>query len=162
MGTQELNNIKRIFSQWDVFPEYIEHEVVNTSEEATKVSGCELKQGIKAIVFTNGKGEFAIVNVSADKRIDQKLVAVANNWSKSSIRIATPEEVLEQTGCDVGSVSPIGHKSSVRVFYDSTIFRNSTNFFSIGIKTNSVKINSSELEKVFRELGLTKGNFVKE
>ena len=162
MGIQELNNIKLIFSKCNVFPEYIKHEIVNTSEEAMKVSGCELKQGIKAIVFTNGKGEFAIVNVSADKRVDQKLVAVANNWSKSSIRIATPEEVLEQTGCDVGSVSPIGHRPSIKVFYDPHIFDNSTNFFSIGLKTHSARVESSKLEKVFKELNLISGNFIKE
>lgn len=159
---QEVERIKKIFSELGVSPEYLVHEAVTTSEEAAKTRGFELKQGIKAIVFTNGKGEFLVANVPANRKVDQKLIAVANGWSKSSIRIATPEEVLEKTGCEIGSVPPFGHKNNLKVFYDEGIFENEFNAFNIGLKTHSVKIKTEDVKQVFEKLKLIKGNFTKE
>ena len=159
---QEVERIKKIFSDLDILPEYLEHEAVITSNDAVKTSGFELKQGVKAILFTKGKGEFVVVNVPANKKVDQKIVAVANNWSKNSIRIATAEEVLTQTGCEIGSVPPFGHKNNLKTFFDEGIFKNDFNVFNIGLRTHSVKVKSSDLKKVFEKLKLIKGKFVKE
>ena len=57
MSEQEMNRIKKIFSDFGVSPEYFEPEPVITSADAAKTRGFELKQGIKAIVFANGKGD---------------------------------------------------------------------------------------------------------
>jgi len=162
MGIEEVEKIKRIFSALGVEPEYLVHEEVNTSEEAAKVRGFQLNRGIKAIVFTNGKGEFVVADVPADKKVDQKLIAVANGWSKNSIKIATPEEVFEKTGCEIGSVPPFGHINSLKVFYDAGIFNNDSNAFNIGLKTHSVKVKTSDVEQVFEKLNLIKGKFIKE
>lgn len=162
MSENEMEKIKEIFSTCQVHPEYLEHEEVITSEDAARTRGFELKQGIKAIVFTNGKGEFIVVDVPADKKVDQKLVAVANNWSKNSIRIATQQEVLEQTGCLIGSVPPFGHKNQLKIFYDQKVFENQYNAFNIGLRTNSVKIKTEDVKAVFEKLNLIKGDFVKE
>ncbi len=162
MSMQEVEKIKEIFSNFETHPEYLEHEPVITSEDAAKTRGFELKQGVKAILFTNGKGEFVVANVPADKKVDQKLVAVASNWSKNSIRIATEQEVLEQTDCQIGSVPPFGHKNSLKILYDEKILDNQVNAFNIGLRTHSVKIKTSDLQIVFEKLNLIKGSFIKE
>jgi prolyl-tRNA editing enzyme YbaK/EbsC (Cys-tRNA(Pro) deacylase) len=161
MGTEEVNKIKEIFARLDLSPEYLEHEPVITSEDAAKTRGFELKQGIKAIVFTNGKNEFVVVDVPADRKVDQKLVATKVGWSKGGIRIATPEEVLEQTGCEIGSVPPFGHKNSIAVLYDYRIFDNEYNAFNIGLRTHSVKVKTEDVKKVLEELNLIRGEFIK-
>ncbi len=160
MAIEEVNRIKEIFSNLDVSVEYIVHEPVITSEEASKVHGVELKQGVKAIVFTNG-GEFVVVNVPADKKVDFKIVASLNGWSNSKTRIATPEEVLKITSCEIGSVPPFGHKEKIKIFFDLTVFDNKINLFNIGLRTHSVKIKTEDLKKVFTELNLVEGNFLK-
>ncbi|MBP7708581.1 hypothetical protein KA107_02755 [Candidatus Pacearchaeota archaeon] len=162
MGIEEVERIKKIFSDLKINPEYLEHEPVITSEDAARTRGFQLSQGIKAILFTNGKGEFAIVDVPADKKVDQKLVAVANGWSKSSTRIATSEEVLIQTGCEIGSVPPFGHKNPIKIFYDNKIFENEFNAFNIGLRTHSVKIKTEDVKTVFEKLNLIRGSFIKE
>jgi prolyl-tRNA editing enzyme YbaK/EbsC (Cys-tRNA(Pro) deacylase) len=161
MAIEEVNIIKEIFTGLNLSPEYLEHEAVITSEEAAKTRGFELKQGIKAIVFTNGKNEFVVVDVPADKKVDQKLVATKIGWSKGSIRIATPEEVLEQTGCEIGSVPPFGHKNKLSILFDSNIFENEFNAFNIGLRTHSVKVQTKDVQKVFEELNLIRGEFIK-
>lgn len=161
MGLEEVKRIKEIFTKLDISPEYLEHEPVITSEEAARVRGFELKQGIKAIVFTNGKNDFVVVDVPADKKVDQKIVATKIGWSKSSIRIATSEEVFEQTACEIGSVPPFGHKNPLKIFFDSRIFDNEHNAFNIGLRTHSVKVKTEDVRKVFEELNLIRGEFIK-
>ena len=160
MAIEEVNRIREVFSNLGVPVEYIEHEPVITSEEASKVHGIELKQGVKAIVFTNGS-EFVVVNVPADKRVDFKIVANANSWSNSKTRIATQEEVLNITGCEIGSVPPFGHKNKLKMFFDKSIFDNKINLFNIGLRTHSAKIKTEDLKKVFTELNLIEGRFTK-
>ena len=115
MGIEEVNKIKEIFKETNITPVYLEHEAVITSEDAAKTRGFELKQGIKAILFTNDNNEWIVVDVPADRKVDQKKVAGFLNWSKNKIRMATEEEVMQKTGCEIGAVPPFGHKEKIRI-----------------------------------------------
>ena len=161
MGREEVNNIKRIFFELKLNPTYLEHGAVLTSIDAARERGFELKQGIKAIVFTNGKGEFIVVNVPADKKVNQKVVVETMGWAKKDVRMATREEVLEQTGCEVGSVPPFGHKNKIRLFVDVTVYDNKESDFNIGLRTESVKIKTEEMKTVFSFCNAEEGSFSK-
>lgn len=160
MSINELEKIKSDFTQFGLHPTYLEHEAVITSEDAAKTRGFDLKQGIKALLFTDQKNNWAVVNVPADKKANQKKVAEKLGWSKSSIRMATPEKVLEITGCEIGSVPPFGHKNSVPILVDVQVFDNTESAFNIGLRTNSVKILTSEMRELFKQIGATEGDFV--
>ena len=159
MGIEELERIKKFFKQLGIEPVYMEHEPVVTSEDAAKTRGFELKQGIKAIVLTNGKNEWLIVNVPADKKINIKTVAQQKGWSRGKIRMATPEEVLEKTGSEIGAVPPFGHKEEIPLFVDRGIFENKECAFNIGLRTHSVKIKTEAMKKIFHQLKATEGFF---
>ena len=162
MGIEEINRIKNEFSNLKLHPTYLEHEAVITSEEAAKTRGFELKQGIKALLFTEGKQNYVIVDIPADKKVDQKKVAVAMNWPKGNIRMATPEEVLEKTGCEIGAVPPFGHKTKIPILVDTQIYQNKDSAFNIGLRTHSVKILSEEMKIIFTKLNVIEGDFVKQ
>jgi len=162
MSLNELQKIKTIFSSLNLHPTYLEHEPVITSEDAAKTRGFALKQGIKALIFTDGKGSWVVVNIPADQKVDQKKVATARGWSKGSTRMATPAEVLEITGCEIGSVPPFGHKTSVPILVDSSVYDNTESAFNIGLRTNSVQIPTVEMKAVFKEVGAVEGQFVRE
>lgn len=161
MSINELEKIKETFSRLDLNPTYLEHEPVITSEDAAKTRGFSLKQGIKAIVFTNGEGDWAICCVPADKKANQKKVADAKGWSKRDTRMATPEEVLDVTGCQVGSVPPFGHKNQIQIFVDPGIYDNVLSAFNIGLRTNSVKIATVEMKIVYKDARAIEGEFAK-
>lgn len=161
MSLNELEKIKSEFSRLELHPTYLEHEPVITSEDAAKTRGFELKQGIKALLFTDGKNNWVIVNVPADRKVNQNKVASQMNWSKNSTRMATPEEVEEITGCEIGSVPPFGHRTIIPIFVDVNVFDNTESAFNIGLRTNSVKILTSEMRNLFKEIGATEGDFAK-
>lgn len=161
MGKGEMARIKEIFSKLKLNPTYLEHEEVVTSEEAARTRGFELKQGIKALVFTNDGDGWVVVDIPADKKVDVKKVAQQMNWSKNKTRMATPEEVMEKTGCQIGAVPPFGHKNSIPVLVDKTIYNNKESAFNIGLRTNSVKIRTQEMKIVFKEIGAIEGDFIK-
>ncbi len=161
MSVNELEKIKSEFARLSLHPTYLEHEAVITSEDAAKTRGFELKQGIKSLLFTDGKGNWAIVDVPADRKADQKKVASQMGWSKGATRMATPEEVEEITGCQIGSVPPFGHKNTIPILVDTNVFENTESAFNIGLRTNSVKILTLEMKTLFEDIGAVIGDFVK-
>lgn len=161
MGIDEVNRIKNEFSILNLHPIYLEHEAVITSEDAAKIRGFELKQGIKAILFTDKKENYVLVDVPADKKVDQKKVATIMNWPKGNTRMATTEEVLEKTGCEIGAVPPFGHKTKIPTLVDIRIYENKDSVFNIGLRTHSVKIPSKEMKIVFHKLNAIENEFVK-
>lgn len=161
MGSEEVNRIKKFFQEWKLHPTYLEHEAVTTSEDAAKTRGFTLKQGIKALLFTNDNDLWAIVDVPADKKVDKKKVAQSLGWSKGKIRMATPEEVISKTGCEIGAVPPFGHKDQIQILVEKEVYENQYSAFNIGLRTHSVKIATVEMKIVFERIKAIEGNFSK-
>ena len=161
MGIKEVERIMEIFSNLKLNPTYLEHEPVITSEDAAKIRGFQLKQGIKALLFTNGNNSYVIVCIPADKKADQKKVATAILWSKKNIRMASPEEVLEKTGCEIGAVPPFGHKEKMPIIVDLGVYNNEESDFNIGLRSHSAKILTVEMKKVFAHIKTIEGDFTR-
>ncbi|HSU72874.1 MAG TPA: YbaK/EbsC family protein [Candidatus Binatia bacterium] len=160
MGLDEVARIKQFFAEHHLHPTYLEHEAVITSEDAAKTRGFALKQGIKAIVATDGAG-WAVIDVPADKKVDLKKAAETLGWPKGKIRMATPDEVMEKTGCELGAVPPFGHKETMQILVDVGVYDNVESAFNIGVRTQSVKIATSEMKHAFNVLGAKEGTFAK-
>lgn len=162
MAIDEVNRIRKIFAELNLHPLYRKHEPAVTSKDAARIRGDELRQGIKALLFTNGENQWIIVDVPADKKVDQKRVAEFLGWSKGRIRMATQEEVMEKTGCEIGAVPPFGHKEQIQVVVDRGVYENQKSVFNIGLRTHSVKIPTAEMKIVFDNIVALEGNFAKE
>jgi len=160
MGQGEVERIKKHFSSLNLHPTYLEHEEVRTSEEASKVRGCLLKEGIKSMVFTNGE-DSVLVNLPANQKINVKAVRKTTGWSKKKTRMANEEEVIKITGCVPGSVPPFGHKTKLRILLDKKVFDNKTNSFNIGLKTHSAKVPTKEMKVLFESIRAEVGEFMK-
>lgn len=161
MGDEEVQRIKSIFSLLNLNPIYLEHVAVITSEDASKTRGISLKQGIKALLFTDGHDHWVIVDVPADMKVDQKKVATQLGWAKKDVRMATHEEVMQKTGCQIGAVPPFGHKEKIQILVDSGVYENVESDFNIGLRTLSAKIPTVEMKIVFKHENAIEGNFVK-
>lgn len=148
MSQKEFEKIIAFFKKNNVVFELIEHAPVFTSEQAAKERGAKLSEGVKALVLKSGSGGFILACVPADMKADLKKLAVLCNEKKFSL--ASPKEVLEKTGCEIGSVSPVGVVYPLETFFDKKILEKSSVEFNAGLHTRSIRMNPKELVGVLK------------
>lgn len=148
VGILQLKLIKELLDSNGVTYEVSEHEPVYTSEQAAKVRGVELKTGVKALVLKTEKGSLVMGLIAADKRIDLKRLAKIARTKK--LRLASPQEVLKTTGCEVGSVHPFGNLHRLPTYLDSSILENNIVNFNAGLHTVSIQMKAKDLVKAIR------------
>jgi Ala-tRNA(Pro) deacylase len=153
VGEKEKDSIVRLLESSSFSFDVLVHEPVFTSEQAAKVRGVSLQRGVKAMVLQSDSGKFFLFCLPADKRIDFKKAALLAN--EKHVSLADPKEVLQRTGCEIGSVSPFsGLLSGIPTFFDSGILGNEVVEFNIGLHTHSVRMKSSDLAELVKpELG---------
>ncbi|MBB5178900.1 prolyl-tRNA synthetase [Planomicrobium koreense] len=76
------------------------------------------EQCIKTLVFKADE-DFVIVLSRGDHEIND--VKVKHATGAKIVEMATPEEVLEQLGCEIGSLGPVKLKSPIRVYADHAV-----------------------------------------
>lgn len=148
MGILQLKLIKELLDRNGISYKVSEHEPVYTSEQAARVRGVELKTGVKALVLKSVEGSFVIGLVAADRKIDLKKLAKIVKTKK--LRLASPQEVLEITGCEVGSVHPFGNLHELPTYLDSSILENDMVNFNAGLHTVSIEMKAKDLVKAIR------------
>ncbi len=146
MGQKEFEQMVSFLKEKNVVFEVLEHEPVFTSEQAAKVRGADLSCGVKALLFKSDSGKFVLVCLPGNKKVDAKKLAFSLNEKKFSL--ASPQEVLEKTGCEIGSVSPLCAIFGVICFFDKLVFDFPVVEFNVGLHTHSVRLSSSELKRV--------------
>ena len=151
MGSEEVERIKQIFQNNGSEFQAYEHEPVHTSEDAARVRKSKLSEGVKAIVVKQRDSQnFYVADVAADKKVDLK--KLAEIIGVKALTMAKPEEVLTITGCEVGGVPPLGHKTNIPIFVDNGVFENEYNEFNAGLKTYSVRVKTVDFKKTMEEL----------
>jgi Ala-tRNA(Pro) deacylase len=115
-----------------------EHEPVYTSEQAATISGTELEQGAKALLF-KAKSEFVLAVLPGHKKVDFK--KLKNLLGIKDLRFATPEEVISVMGCEIGACYPFGNLIGVRMIVDQSLSSNQLIAFNPGVHDRSIILN---------------------
>ncbi len=146
MSKKEAEKIKGILTDSGIDFEHFIHKAVFTSQEAADERGLELKQGVKALVFKNGK--FILALVPGDRKVDAK--KLAKILGLKELKLAKPEEVLDITHCEIGSVHPFGFIHNLETYMDEKVLENEIVDFNIGLHTESIAMKSKDLVKVIK------------
>ncbi|MFB0505037.1 MAG: aminoacyl-tRNA deacylase [Candidatus Bathyarchaeia archaeon] len=145
MGVLELRSIMELLDRTKIHYTVSEHEPVYTSKQAAKVRGVELKTGVKALVLRTREGGFVMGLVAADRRIDlEKLAEIVGT---KSLELASPKDVLETTGCEVGAVHPFGNLHGLPTYVDVSVLENESVNFNAGLRTVSIQMKAKDLVK---------------
>jgi Ala-tRNA(Pro) deacylase len=136
-----FEKVKEFLDEKKVHYEYKEHEEVRTSEEAAKARGEDIKIGAKAMIL-KCDDKFVMCILSAALKIDNKKLKVIMN--SKNLRFATPDEVMEKTGCLPGGVPPFGNVFGIDILLDKSILANEHMAFNAGERTKSLKILTKE------------------
>lgn len=138
-----LEDIESELSLYKVDYEHFVHERVHTSEQAASIRGNSLSQAAKAIVLKvrDSKGSFFIQAVlQGNRKINLKSLKKLLNVK--NIGLASSDEVLEITGCTIGSVPPFGNLFGLDVYVDRSLSDEEFIFFSAGSHYDSIKMRS--------------------
>ena len=160
MSELETQKVIELFKKYNIQHEIVHHNPTLTSQDSARERGGELKQGVKSLLVKtkDPPTKFVIANLPADCKLDYKKLEQFTGFPK--LTLASPSEVLEQTGCELGAVPPFGHKNEVPLVVDFKVFENEMNEFNIGQRTVSAKVPTQELKRLFQELKIRTAHII--
>jgi Cys-tRNA(Pro) deacylase len=116
-----------------------------TAKDAAISLNCDIGAIVKSLLFRT-ETSFTLCLVAGDKRCSlNKLKKLTN---KKNISMATPDEVKNQTGYTIGSVSPVGHLNLVQILIDNSLERFNNLYAAAGHPNCVFKINFKNLQKI--------------
>jgi Ala-tRNA(Pro) deacylase len=131
-----LEMIQELLDQESVEYELLEHDPVHTSEEAAQVRGGSPQTGAKSLLLKSEVG-FLTVVLQGDARLDSKKVTKHLGVSRNP-RFATPEEVQQQMGCQVGACYPLAHLAGLRTIIDHPFTQQEYMSFNPGVHDKTI------------------------
>lgn len=124
---------------------HLHHEATRTSEDSARVRGESMAIGGKSLVL-KAADRFVVLVISAALRAQSKGLRKALGVKR--LRFATPEELLELTGCVPGCVPPFGRPIvELPLLVDASILRNDRIAFNAGSLTDSVIMARSDWQR---------------
>jgi Cys-tRNA(Pro) deacylase len=99
---------------------FIHQGQVRSIEQAAAERNQEVSQVVRSILFRLNQGEYAMVLIAGKQQISWK--ALRQHFGMSRLTMASPEEVFEVTGHQIGTVSPFGLKTPVPILADQNVF----------------------------------------
>ena len=92
-----------------------------TADDAAQACGCIAAQIIKSIVVINTDTNALILFlVSGSNNID---LLETSNVLNANLTMAKPTDVKNRSGFAIGGVSPLGHKTKLETYFDSTLLQ---------------------------------------
>jgi len=156
-GDELVTKIKKFLESRAVEYDYLEHEPVITSEEASEVRNTSMEEGRKVIILRGKKSKdnFMVVFPS-NLKLDMKKV---KDVVDEAVEFEKPEVIKEKWGIEVGGVPPFGNLLGMKVLWDKRNDEEKRSAFNCGIKTASIIMKTEDLKEV---LDGEVGDFVKE
>lgn len=140
-----LNKIRQLLNKAEVDFEEIKHDPVYTSQQAAEIRDENISDGAKSLVLM-GDGEPLLIVVPGDKKVDFKKVKA--HLDISDLRMATPEEVKEITGIEVGAIAPVGKAMGLKSYYDNSFMFKENVAFNAGHHEISIIMKADDLLKL--------------
>lgn len=99
---------------------FIHQGPVRSIEQAAAERNQEVSQVVRSILFRLNQGEYAMVLIAGKQQISWK--SLRQHFGMSRLTMASPDEVFEVTGYQIGTVSPFELKTAVPILADQNVF----------------------------------------
>ncbi len=119
----------------------LEHEPTRTCADSARIRGTTADQGAKALVCLADKTPIMIV-LSCSQKLDAKLFK--QTFKVKDLRFASPLEVSQITGLEIGSIPPWGSLFKLATYLDTSLSSQSQIAFNAGDTRRSIIMNYSD------------------
>ena len=135
-----FETIKTLLGELNISHEIFSHPKFSSTEEALSFgNGVSEKTAIKSLFFSYGTEYVLVLMRVCDKLDKEKLKALLGTTEK--IQFASPEKMLELTGCEVGTVSPFcGLTNTLKTICDTNVELEDVMFCTPGVFTSTLKM----------------------
>ncbi|MGE5418245.1 MAG: YbaK/EbsC family protein [Acidobacteriota bacterium] len=116
----------------------------STSELAARALGLEPGQIAKSLLFKS-KSSFFMIVAAGDVRLDLKMV---KELVGSRIRLADPDETMEQTGYPVGGVCPFCLPHPLPIYLDESMLRFDVVYAAAGTANSALPVTFEQLQAI--------------
>lgn len=123
---------------------------IHSLQEAAAERGQSPDQIVRSILFRLNREKFVLVLMAGDRQISWK--ALRSYLGERRIALASPQEVLAQTGHEIGAVSPIGILPAIRILADPSVFAYPEISLGSGKKGLALLIRSPLLKEILENL----------
>lgn len=113
----------------------LEHEPTKTCADAARIRGTTPQQGAKALVCMADKKPIMIV-LPCSRKLDVK--QFKRVFMVKDLRFATPDEVTQLTGLEIGSIPPLGSLFNLHTHLDLALASQKQIAFNAGDISRSV------------------------
>lgn len=131
----------------------LEHEPVYTMDQAHEVCGNLPEQGVKVLFAraykTKKDFSYCLIVSTGNKQVDFQQVSDALGAKR--VKLATPEEVKNNLGIEIGALSPFGYSGSYPVVLDSTLLEQTELFINPGDHGKTIKLSPQSLRSAIEE-----------
>lgn len=129
---------------------FVHQSPVLSIEQAAAERNQEISQVIRSILFRLNERDFAMVLIAGKKQISWK--ALRQHFGMSRLTMASPAEVLEVTGYQIGTVSPFGLKSPIPILADENVFSQVAVSLGSGVSGTAILMLTKNLKKALGDI----------
>jgi prolyl-tRNA editing enzyme YbaK/EbsC (Cys-tRNA(Pro) deacylase) len=132
------------------YREFVHTAPVTSLEQAAAERGQHPSQVVRSILFRLRAGEYVMVLMAGAGQISWP--ALRAYLGQSRISMASDEEVLAATGYRIGTVSPIGTATRLRVLADRSVFAHPQISMGSGLRNTAILLASADLSRALPDL----------
>jgi len=129
---------------------------IHSLEQAAAERNQTIYQIVRSILFRLSEGEYAMVLVAGPFQVSWK--ALRSYFNQSRLTMATPDEVLQVTGYELGAVSPFGIPPDIPILMDEAVLSQPAISMGSGVRGTAVLLTTDNLLKALGEIQI--GQFV--
>lgn len=125
------------------FSEFRHAGPVRSLEQAAEERHQRPQQVVRSILFRLAQDSYLMVVVAGPQQIDWKLLRQAVGQSRMSM--ASPDEVFQVTGYEIGAVAPFGLPTPMRIMLDESVLHEETASLGSGVRGTAVILQTADL-----------------
>jgi Ala-tRNA(Pro) deacylase len=140
-----FDRILNFLNKTEIHFKVIEIESEDSSKYVPEVTHTKPSQEAKSLVLLGDGKPFIAMMGRLDKVDFKKLRGLTKT---KDIKMATPEQVKEITGVEVGAVPPFGNLIGLPIYLNCCLSREMEIAFSAGLHTKVIIMNSNDFQKI--------------